>query len=132
MKFLDFGKLQYFEDPYKIIVEVDPEIVQYYISLVPKYFRLNKQKFLPHISVLRNEIPVNVENWKKYHNQNIDFYYNNLIEYDSKYFWLGVSAPELEKIRIELGLVNVNWVTKTPDGSHNFHITIGNIKETNI
>lgn len=127
--FLDYGTLRYFENPYKLVVEVNPEISNYYASLVPKYFRLNKQRYAPHISVIRNEIPVKMENWKKYDGEIAGFYYHNEIEYDEKYFWLGASSGVLENIRVELGLVNVNWVTKTPDGSHNFHITIGNIKE---
>lgn len=129
MKFQAYGQLRYFEDPYKLIVEVEPEISYYYASLVPKYFRLNRQKYAPHISVVRHEIPVKLENWRKYEGSLISFNYNNEIENDEKYFWLGAASKELEKIRVELGLVNVNWITKTPDGSHNFHITIGNIKD---
>ena len=126
--FLDFGTLRYFENPYKIVVEIDPEISNYYASLVPKYFRLNKQKFAPHISVVRNEVPVKMENWRKHEGILVPFTYNNEIEYDEAYFWLGAASKELELLRVNLGLVNVNYVTKTPDGSHNFHITIGNIK----
>lgn len=127
--YFDWGVLRYSENPYKLIVEVDPEISNFYASLVPKYFRLNKQKYAPHISVVRNEVPILLENWRKHDGKFIGFTYNDEIEYDEKYFWLGASSEDLEKIRVELGLVNVNWVTKTPDGSHNFHITIGNIKE---
>lgn len=128
MKFLDYGILRYFENPYKLIVEIDSEISYYYAALVPKYFRLNRQKYAPHISVVRNETPVKMEYWGKHEGMSVPFYYNNEIENDEKYFWLGASSKDLESVRVELGLVNVNWVTKTPDGSHDFHITIGNTK----
>ncbi len=127
--FLDFGIIKYFENPYKVVVEVDPEISNYYSSLVPKYFRLRKQKFAPHISVVRNEIPVKLENWGKHEGVSVYYFYNNEIEYDEKYFWLGAESSELQQLRIDLGLVPVNYITKTPSGSFNFHITIGNIKE---
>lgn len=127
--FKSVGILQYSENPYKLIVEIDPEISNYYRSLVPRYIRLNKQMYAPHISVIRNELLTNLSAWAKYQGKEISFEYEGHVYNGEVYYWLNVYSEELENIRLELGLTSVSDVTKSPDGRHKFHTTLGNLKK---
>mgnify|MGYP001595271285 CR=1 FL=1 len=84
-----------------------------------------------HISVVRNELPINMCMWNKYSNLDIEFKYDSYIYNDELYFWLNVQSILLENIRLELGLSNVSSYTMSPDGSSTFHITIANTKHLN-
>lgn len=113
----------------KLIVRVDPGISYFYKSLIPKSIDVNPQKYKPHISVVRNETPVNMENWGKYENQKIEFSYSNQIYNGQVYWWLNAFSIELEKIRVELGLSIEEHYTQPPDGFNKcFHITLANCK----
>lgn len=127
--FQSVGKLQYSENPFKLALEVDSEISNYYRSLFPKYLKVNRQLFAPHISVVRKEIPVNLEYWGKYQNKELSFYYDNYVYNDETYFWLGAYSEELQIVRQELGLSATSWITESPDSGHKFHITLGNLKK---
>jgi len=134
-KFVSTGKLVYSDEPlskpltpYKLIVEVDPELANFYRNTIPKKFAVNRSKFPPHISVVRKEIPTNIKFWKKYDNKPIEFEYYDYVFNDETYFWLNAYSKELEDIRVELGLTAMSDLTKPPDGSYTFHITITNIK----
>ena len=127
MLFQSIGKLKYFDNPYKLIVEVDNEIARYYRSFIPKYLKVNKPMYPAHISTVRREIP-NLEFWGKYQGKDINFQYENIICNDEVYYWLGAFSKELQEIRTELGLPITSWITEPPDGLYNFHITIGNTK----
>lgn len=130
--FKSIGVLKYFNNPYKLIVSVDEEISKYYRSLIPKYFYVQKPMYGCHISVIRNEVYIpNFEFWEKYQNIKITFNYENIIYDNELYFWLNVVSPDLENIRLELGLPNISQLTQSPDGKHKFHITIGNTKHFN-
>ena len=122
------GTLIYTENPYKLIVEVDDEIGKYYRSLIPKYLGVQRPMYSSHISTIRNEIPVNLSVWSKYHQQEISFEYESYIYNGEVYYWLNAYSKSLEDIRLELGLPNTSEFTKSPDGRHKFHITIGNLK----
>ncbi|KKN37368.1 hypothetical protein LCGC14_0764320 [marine sediment metagenome] len=51
-------------DKYKLIVAVDKNIVEYYRRFVPKSIGLKKTKFNPHITVVRNEKPTYLFEWR--------------------------------------------------------------------
>jgi hypothetical protein len=123
--FKSAGKLQYSDNPYKLIVEVDSELTDYYRSLVPSIVSLNKPMYPPHISVVRKETPLNLFAWNKHKDRFIFFDYESEIYNDELYYWLNAYSEDLEKIRFELGLPIIN------DGStrHKFHITLGNLKK---
>ena len=112
--------------PYKLIVEVDAQLAPYYRSLLPKNLKVNPPRYAPHISVLREEVPVNIDVWGTH--TEVAFSYGSTVYGDDLYYWLEVEAPALERIRVELGLPPVSRLTKSPDGIHRFHITIGNTK----
>ena len=81
-----------------------------------------------HISVVRKEVPKNMLAWRKYQGQEIAFEYDSVIYNDETYYWLNAYSSALENIRLELGLESLSKYTKSPDGKHKFHITIGNTK----
>ena len=113
---------------YKLIVEVHPTITAFYRTLVPRAIRLNMQRYPPHISVVRKEIPVNLDAWGKYEGEVVDFEYGSDIMHDDTYYWLNVYSPRLHEIRVELGLPPSSEWSRPPDGADCFHSTIGNVK----
>jgi hypothetical protein len=126
--FTSVGTLLYFSNPYKLIVDVDDEIGKYYRHLTPLHLDVRMPLYPSHISVIRNESQIDSSLWGKYHNQKIEFDYEHIIYDDEVYYWLNAFSDDLEKIRIELGLLPTSEYTRSPDGKHKFHITIGNRK----
>jgi 2'-5' RNA ligase len=114
---------------YKAIVEVDPDLVNYYRWWIPRSVKSNRQAYKPHISVIRKEtIAENRRHlWGKYEGESVEFSYDNKIYFDETYIWLEVHSERLMNIRTELGL----YPSRTHPDSPNdfcFHITIGNFK----
>lgn len=126
--FSSIGLLIYSDNPYKLIVEVDDEIGKYYRSLIPKYLGVQRPMYTSHISIIRNETPPNIQVWRKYHQNEIVFNYESFVYNGTVYYWLNAYSKTLEDIRKELGLASTSEYTKSPDGRHKFHITIGNLK----
>ena len=124
------GILKYEDAPLmKLVVEVDPEISRYYRALIPKYIVSNRQMYAPHVSVVRNEIPPNMEVWRKYDGQEVVFKYSNIVYSSVNYIWINIFCSRLEEIRSELGLRVHSDYTIPPAGfNHCFHCTIGNFK----
>jgi len=122
------GKLIYSDNPYKLIVSVESDIGDFYRSLIPKYLDVRKPMHAPHISTVRNETPNNLSVWGKYEGQDVEFQYDSFIYNDDVYYWINCFSSTLEEIRQELGLPTTSQFTRSPDGKHKFHITIGNIK----
>ena len=124
------GPLRYSErdERFWLVVDVDPEIVEFARSLVPKSIKLNRQKHTPHITVVRNEQPVNMVAWRAHEGEIIQFTYSSIVFDDGLYWWLGASCFRLQEVRIELGLPEYSEFTRPPDMSDLFHITIGNQK----
>lgn len=129
--FESYGKLRYSIEPrvgHKLILLIDPAISEFYFSLIPRYLHVRRQAFHPHISVIRRERPPNLEHWNKYKNEIIRFQYENWIYNGTVYYWLNVYCGRLEEIRRELGLPICSPITRSEDGRHRFHSTIGNVK----
>ena len=127
--FTSAGTLHYSEHGYKLAVDVDPEIVRYYRSFVPKHIKMNHQAYEPHISVVRKEVVPNLQFWRKYEGEQVVFQYSNFICFGELYVWLNVLCKRLEDIREELGLSRSSEITKPPEGfDWMFHCTLGNFK----
>lgn len=126
--FCSTGKLIYSNNPYKLTVEVDDDIGKYYRSFLPKAWGVQKPMYASHISTVRNEVPVNLSAWGKYQSQDVEFRYDYFVFNDDVYYWLNCFSPTLENVRQELGLPITSEFTRSPDGKHRFHITIGNTK----
>lgn len=113
-----------------LVLDVDQGIVDYYRALMPKSISTQRQMYPAHISVVRKEIPPNMQFWGKYAGEQIEFQYSNVIHYGTVYYWLNAWCKRLEEIRQELGLPIDSPYTKPPDGfEKTYHITIGNVKE---
>lgn len=116
---------------YKAYVEVDKDISRYYRSLIPKWIKTNSQAYSPHITIVRNEVPVNLDVWQNYTNSKevIEFEYENIVHSGTVYFWLNCFSKRLEEIRLEMGLPVSSQYTLPPAGFIKcFHCTIANCK----
>lgn len=112
-------------EPNKYYVLVDPEISRLTRALLPRITRqrLNHQRYASHISVARNEPMMGfVEE------QSIVFEYNPEPIVGQTYVWLEVYSQTLTLIRTQLGLEPSSHISRPPDGTDCFHITIGNFK----
>ena len=124
-KLTSIGTFRY--TPEKLYIEVDPDIAKYYRSLIPKYYRVHGTRYNPHISVVREETPN--DKWGLYDGAVFIFDYDPYIHNDGDvYWWLNVQSKILNNLRVELGLPMWSRLARPPDGSDNFHITIGNTK----
>lgn len=124
------GTLRY-GDNWKLIVQCDQAIANYYRSLVPKYYDIQGTRYPAHITVVRTEkeIPTITEPWGKYEGQEIEFFYDPEVKMGKIYFWLNIWCKRLEEIRVELGLPNRSEFTLPPvPFTKCFHMTIGNSK----
>lgn len=129
---VSLGTMRYsiWEGGRRLVVEVDPELVKYYRSLVPGHLPVQPSRWKPHITVVRahKEVPSNLGAWEKYEREEVEFTYTTHIHMDGTYYWLNVACERLSKVRQELGLpVKSKW-TRPPSGDDCFHITIGNRK----
>lgn len=116
---------------YRLVIEADQGLADYYRKLIPKYKEVQRQKYHAHISVVRHEVPINLEIWGKYENQEVEFVYDSDIKYGKVYYWLNVFSKKLEEVRTELGLPVSSQYTLPPSGYIKcFHLTIGNSKIT--
>lgn len=48
-----------FDDEWKVNVLIDDELANYYRSLIPKYYKVAKQKYQTHITLVRREKIIN-------------------------------------------------------------------------
>lgn len=135
MRHSSVGKLRYSltdglhtRTPYKLIVEVDPELARFYRGLIPAEFAVRKPKYPPHISLVRNITPPNLDAWGRHEGREIGFEYDGWIYNDETYWWLNILSEDCETIREELGLPKWGYPTLSPDNRHIFHCTIANMK----
>lgn len=113
---------------YKLTTVVDPGIAEFYRSLVPKHLKCQRGRFAPHVTVVRNEVPPNMEKWGAYEGKEVVIEYDPFLEYDGVYWWLNCHSSFLEQIREELELPVWDKWNMSPDGQNCFHMTIGNSK----
>ena len=115
---------------YRLVLNIDQGLLDYYRSLIPKWYVVSRQRYGAHISVVRKETPKVLEHWGKYEGEKIEFFYSNDLQHDHQYWWLNCFSKDLEKIRKELGLPVSSPYTLPPDGFVKcFHSTVGNTKQ---
>lgn len=124
------GVLHYSLDAgvYRLVVDIDPGITDFYRALVPKTVRLNRQKFAPHITVVRETSLPSPARWGAHEGERILFEYNPEIQEGHVYYWLEVYSERMGDIRVELGLPRSGPNTRPPDGAECFHTTLDNLK----
>lgn len=115
---------------YKLALYADQGISDFYRSMIPKWIAVPKPQMYPaHISIVRKEVPQNLEFWGKYEGERVEFYYENEVKFGKVYCWLNCFCNRLEEIRSELGLPVDSPYTLPPEGFYKcFHMTIGNFK----
>ena len=127
--FKSYGKLDYSQLPQiRLVAELDPGIAEFYRSLIPKHFVLQKPMYVPHVSVIRKETPTNMAAWGKYQGELVEIFYDPYIFFGKIYCWLKVHSVRFEEIREELGLPRHSHITRPPDEQPCFHMTLGNQK----
>lgn len=103
-----------------VILQCDKEIVRYYQHIYYTLYwkRLQTAIWSSHISLVRGEKPINIENWKMYDGKKIEFEYEyDGFENNGKHYWLRAWSKEFGMIRKSLGLCEVPAVP--------FHLSIG-------
>jgi hypothetical protein len=105
------------------IVEVDPQIAEYYRHQINEYYKLNliKPSWKPHISIIQGSIPRNGELyntfWKKYEGLNVDFQYSIFPRFSgdkpsahltelAEFWFLNVNVPIFHQLRSDFKLRN--------------------------
>lgn len=124
------GMLFVLLDPLKIQVIVDAQIVAYARALLPASVLLNRTRYDPHITVVREE-KVHPEPRMaagKWHSQEVTFSYDPCVVPGEVYWWLRAWSDDLVEVRRSLGLPDLSWACRPPDGEDSFHITVGNTK----
>jgi hypothetical protein len=113
------------------VVDINHDLANYYFSLIPKYYHIQRPRWAPHITVVRpeKEKPQKTAKWGDHEGEIVRFMYDPYLFNDSQYFWLDIWCNRLEIIREELGLPNVSRYTLPPVGHVKcFHCTIANTK----
>lgn len=106
----------------RLVVLVDTELARYYRSQIPKSMVCRAGRYAPHITVVRNEP------YEKDLQDPVEFEYDPYIHFNGVYWWLNCFSPTLISVRLELGLPASTDLTRPPDGSECFHMTVGNTK----
>lgn len=126
------GVLRYSHTPeygYRLVMECDQAISDYYRDLMPKYIRPNPQRYGAHVSVVRKETP-DVAKWGLHEGRRLAFKYTGHVFFGQVYCWLNVFCKDLEDVRLELGLPVSSEYTRPPEGFVKcFHLTLGNFKD---
>ena len=107
------------------VAYLDPELGNYYFSLLPAYYYAQRQRYPAHVTFLRKDLepPPNSVHWGKYQNRRVAVMYDGQIKRGGNYFFLDAWSEELCDIREELGYARYR------KGWDRLHITIGNVKE---
>jgi len=110
---------------YRLALDVDPGIVELARALVPRYVPLQKQRYAPHISVIReHEL---LPGFFAHDGREIPFVYDPEVVVGDKYYWLRAESPTLRALRTSFGLPPLVWYNRPPDDQDHWHITIGNL-----
>ena|SRR5690606_16840890 len=104
-----------------IVANLSHDFGRYYLSLLPKYLKVNGQRYTPHITIVRSFECPNKTKWVSYNEQLITVVYEPLIKFDGTYYFLDCYSEEISRIRLEQGLERYRMYEC-------YHITIGNTK----
>lgn len=92
-----------------LILQCCPDLAKYCRMMINKYnlgsFKVMKPAWDSHISVTRGEEPKNKELWNSLTGREVDFYYENKIETNDRYYWLPVQSDAILDVREQLGLL---------------------------
>lgn len=133
MFYYSHGKIHYDDDDgFRLTVEVNQDLSNYYRCLVPKVQRVERPRYSAHITVVRPvyESPSKIRYWGNYEGEIVEFMYDHYIQEGKGYMWINCWCKRLEVIREELGLPNFSHYPLLPEGYlKTFHCTIGRYEE---
>lgn len=118
------GTICYGPGNQRAVLAVDQGIADFYFSLIPKWVRAWPQRHGAHVSVVRREVPPNMDAWGRHEGERVEFEYEDEVSNDETYLWLDVRCPRVAEVRAELGL------SPLPPWRNGYHLTIGNVKGT--
>lgn len=121
-----YGTLIYYKN--WSTVNLSNDFGNYYYSLIPKYKQKQRQKYIPHITVVRKEIEIPKKNWGFWNNKKIEFLYDPNIQDGYIYYYLNVYSWMIGYVRMKLGLSYFRQPKDIYDPWVCYHITIGNKK----
>ncbi len=119
MRYNTVGTLKYYNRTVQL--HLDPDLIKYYRSLLPKAWYVKPPMADSHISVVRPFEEPNRLLWRKYEGERICVDYWLPVYTDGLYYWLDADSERIGDIREELGLVRYRI-------GNCYHITIGNLK----
>lgn len=105
------------------VAYVDPEIGNYYYSLIPKYKPKQRQKYPAHITIVRLGAE-QASNFHKYDGLVVECQYLPIILECDLYYFLPAYSDTIGNIREDLGLSRFRF-------GDSYHITVGNKKWIN-
>jgi len=113
-------------DGNRVTVSVEKSIGEYYYALIPRYYRVLKPRWNPHVTVVSpiDEI-IYPEKWGDREGQIANFVYDHIVLYEKGFWWFNLWSIEMEDIRKELGMSIKSRVTIPPEGyTKCFHCTV--------
>ena len=108
---------------------IQQELANYYLSLIPKYYRVIRPRWPAHVTIVRPEDePKNIDTYDKYDGELIEFIYDPTLHEERGIWWFNLWCKEMEEIRLALNLSIKSRITRPPWPGYNkcFHCTIGN------
>ena len=130
--FTGYGTVHYYDNEFRLILQVEQDLMEYYRSLIPLYLRVNPPRWPAHITVVRPgfDLPGRIRHWEDYEGEKIEFLYDPYLQSGTGYYWINCWSKRLEIIRTELGLENLSRFPVLPFGHRKtFHCTIGKYVE---
>lgn len=122
--------IQYRNDPDGrwVTAWMDPSILDYYYTFVPKSRRVNKPRWKAHATIVRPEDNPTLESWGKHEGEVAKIIYDPYLWEDETrgIWWFNLWSQEMEQIRIELNCTIISRITKPPRPGYKkcFHCTI--------
>jgi len=91
-----------------LIIQCCPDLGRYYREMVNRYYRgsfkVQRPAWDAHISVIRGEEPSCPELWNTLAGQEIEFWYEDALLTNDRYYWMKVDCPAALDAREQLGL----------------------------
>ena len=110
-----------YEDNWWLLLQCDKGIVDFYVWLANRYGIpiLKGSKYGPHISVVKGELPRNIEFWNSLNGQSAEILYTNQVRVEQGYAFLDVRSEELAEVRRKLGFDTIKM---------SYHLSLGRYK----
>lgn len=107
---------------------LDQQLADYYLSLIPKSYRLTRPRWPAHATIARPDDYIKDGHWAwgRHEGEVVDFVYDPTLHTNDKYWWFNLWSKVMENIRSEFGLGLSSRITIPPHGySKCFHCTVG-------